>query len=72
MPIGGGAIYGKDYAPIDRRAGRMAREIALERVKAGEKEALVTVAFAPGVGEALEVVGGGLQSVGSAIFDLRF
>jgi S-adenosylmethionine synthetase len=56
VPIGGGAIYGKDHAHIDRRAVRMAREIALREVEKGARECLVTVAFAPNVHEPLEVV----------------
>jgi S-adenosylmethionine synthetase len=56
VPIGGGAIYGKDHAHIDRRAARMARDLALREVGKGARECLVTVAFAPNVHEPLEVV----------------
>jgi S-adenosylmethionine synthetase len=49
VPIGGGAIYGKDPRKVDPRGQRMAREMALEIVKSGDAhEATVWLAWRPG------------------------
>jgi S-adenosylmethionine synthetase len=55
IPIGGGAIYGKDLAHIDRLGATMARRFALDMVMNGSKEALVKVCFAPGIDEPLSI-----------------
>jgi S-adenosylmethionine synthetase len=48
VPIGGGALYGKDPHKPDRRGTLRARELAIAEVRAGAEEALVTLVFAPG------------------------
>ena len=49
VPIGGGALSGKDPHKIDRAMALRARQIAKHLVMAGvTKKALVTLAFAPG------------------------
>ncbi|MBM3977974.1 MAG: methionine adenosyltransferase [Planctomycetes bacterium] len=48
VPIGGGAIFGKDPHKVDRRGAKRAREKAIELVKGGAREARVTLAWAPG------------------------
>lgn len=55
IPIGGGAIYGKDLTHIDRLGAYMARRYALEMVLNGSKEAIVKVCFAPGMNEPLSI-----------------
>jgi S-adenosylmethionine synthetase len=55
IPIGGGALYGKDLAHIDRLGSFQARRYAVEMVQAGAKEAMVRVCFAPGMEEPLSV-----------------
>lgn len=55
VPIGGGAIYGKDPMHIDRLGARRAREMAMERVKGGAGECLVRLVYAPNVGEELDL-----------------
>ena len=56
VPIGGGALSGKDFAHIDRAGARAAREAALRAVRTGARECRVTVAYAPNVDEPLDVV----------------
>ena len=56
VPLGGGAIYGKDPRHVDRFGARAAREIALDAVRRGARECLVRAAFAPNVPEPLDVV----------------
>ena len=55
IPIGGGAIYGKDLCHIDRLGATMARKFALDVVLSGAKEAIVKVCFAPGMNEPLSI-----------------
>ena len=55
VPIGGGALCGKDFAHIDRAAAMAAREAAVEAVKGGARECKVTLAYAPNRDEPLEM-----------------
>ncbi len=55
IPIGGGALYGKDLSHIDRLGSYAARKFALELVAHGSEEALVSVCYAPGVNEPLHI-----------------
>ncbi len=55
VPIGGGAIYGKDPMHVDRFGARKAREMAIEAVKKGARECLVRAVYAPNVAEPLDV-----------------
>ena len=48
VPIGGGTVHGKDPLKPDVRAQRIAREIAVEKVREGSTEATVWVVFRPG------------------------
>ena len=49
VPIGGGAVHGKDPRKVDPRGQRMAREMALDIVKRGQaREATVWLAWRPG------------------------
>lgn len=48
VPIGGGAWSGKDFNKVDRLGGFLAREIALDTVRAHGGEALVEVRYEPG------------------------
>lgn len=47
IPIGGGALSGKDPRHIDRYAARIAREAALLAVSTGANECQVTLNYAP-------------------------
>ena len=62
VPIGGGALCGKDFAHIDRAAALAAREAAVEVVRGGAKECKVTLAYAPNLHLPLEV---GVEVVGA-------
>ena len=55
VPLGGGAIYGKDPMHVDRFGARKAREMAIEAVKNGAGECLVRAVYAPNVAEPLDV-----------------
>ena len=55
VPIGGGAIFGKDLAHIDRVAAYASRAAALDAVKGGAKECKVVLCYAPNVDEPLDV-----------------
>jgi S-adenosylmethionine synthetase len=55
VPIGGGALSGKDPTHVDRVGARLAREMALRDVKAGAGECLVRLTYAPGVSEPIDV-----------------
>ena len=55
VPIGGGAICGKDPTHIDRVGARLAREIALGAVKNGASECMVRLTYAPGVPEPIDI-----------------
>ncbi len=51
VPIGGGTIHGKDPHKPDVRSQRIARERAVDHVRAGATEATVWVVFRPGDAE---------------------
>lgn len=55
IPIGGGAIYGKDLSHIDRLAAFEARKQAVNLVAQGANYAEVRLAYAPGIDEPLSV-----------------
>ena len=55
IPIGGGALYGKDLSHIDRIGAFAARRFALNMVKNGSREATVIICFAPGMNEPLSI-----------------
>ena len=55
VPLGGGALYGKDPTHVDRVGARLAREMALQEVRAGADECLVRLTYAPGVDEPIDV-----------------
>jgi S-adenosylmethionine synthetase len=55
IPIGGGALYGKDLSHIDRLGAFQARRWAIQQVQGGASECLIKVAFAPGMEEPLAV-----------------
>jgi len=48
VPIGGGAISGKDPHKIDKCGALRARQLAKQLVRAGADEATVTLGWAPG------------------------
>lgn len=48
VPVGGGTVHGKDPLKPDVRSQRLARELAVERVRDGADEATVWVVFRPG------------------------
>lgn len=56
IPIGGGALYGKDPTHIDRVGARRARELALGRVTGGAEECLVRLTYAPGMSEPIDLM----------------
>jgi S-adenosylmethionine synthetase len=56
VPIGGGALSGKDLSHIDRAAAYSLREAAVQAVQGGAKECLVTGVWAPNVGEPLDII----------------
>jgi S-adenosylmethionine synthetase len=58
VPIGGGALSGKDLTHIDRAGAYAARRAALAVVSRGAHECLVRVAYAPNVDQPLEVSSG--------------
>ena len=47
VPIGGGALSGKDLSHIDRAAACAGRQAALHAVRSGARECRVTLAYAP-------------------------
>ena len=47
VPIGGGALSGKDFSHIDRAGAYAARHAALKAVVSGAKSCQVTLAYAP-------------------------
>lgn len=55
IPLGGGALYGKDLSHIDRLGSYSARKFALELVAKGSSEALVSVCYAPGVNTPINI-----------------
>jgi S-adenosylmethionine synthetase len=55
VPIGGGALSGKDLAHIDRVASYGARDAAVRAVKSGAKECLVRLTYAPNHLEPIDI-----------------
>jgi S-adenosylmethionine synthetase len=55
IPIGGGAIFGKDLAHIDRAGAYETRRIAIEAVRSGATECKVVACYAPNTDEPLDV-----------------
>ena len=47
VPIGGGALFGKDLSHIDRAGAYAAREAALDAVRQGARECKVLLCYAP-------------------------
>jgi S-adenosylmethionine synthetase len=56
VPIGGGALSGKDLTHIDRAAAYALRQAAVHAVRGGATECLVTGVWAPNVGEPLDII----------------
>ena len=56
VPIGGGALSGKDLSHIDRAGAYAARHAALQAVQTGARACRVTVAYAPNRDVPLDVV----------------
>jgi S-adenosylmethionine synthetase len=55
VPIGGGALSGKDPTHIDRVGARRAREMALQHLNRSVRESLVRLTYAPGIDEPIDV-----------------
>ncbi len=55
VPIGGGALSGKDLSHIDRAGNYAARQAAIGAVVGGAKECLVRVSYAPNEPQPLDV-----------------
>ena len=55
VPIGGGALCGKDLSHIDRAAAHAARAAALHAVRSGARECKLTLAYAPNRDEPMDV-----------------
>ncbi len=55
IPIGGGALSGKDLSHIDRAGAYATRRACIEAVENGAKEALVRVTYAPGIAGPLDI-----------------
>ena len=56
VPIGGGALSGKDLTHIDRAAAYALRQAAIHAVQNGGKECQITGVWAPNIGEPLDVI----------------
>ena len=56
IPIGGGALYGKDLSHIDRLGAFAARKYAIELMAHGTSEVFVSVCYAPGMDTPLDVI----------------
>jgi len=56
VPIGGGALSGKEPTHVDRAGARMAREMALHNVVEGVEECLVSLVYAPGCANPIGVL----------------
>jgi S-adenosylmethionine synthetase len=56
VPIGGGALSGKDLSHIDRAGAYAAREAAVHAVRTGAGECRITLAYAPNCDLPLDVV----------------
>ncbi|HEY0840186.1 MAG TPA: methionine adenosyltransferase domain-containing protein [Vulgatibacter sp.] len=55
VPLGGGALSGKDLTHVDRAGAYAARQAAVTAVATGASECLVKVAYAPNLDEPLDV-----------------
>ncbi|MBS1711249.1 MAG: methionine adenosyltransferase domain-containing protein [Armatimonadetes bacterium] len=55
VPIGGGALYGKDPRHIDRFANTACRDAAIHAVRTGATECPVTACYAPNLSKPVEV-----------------
>jgi S-adenosylmethionine synthetase len=55
IPLGGGALSGKDLAHIDRAGAYAARRACIAAVENGAKEAMVRLTYAPGISAPLDV-----------------
>ena len=55
IPLGGGALSGKDLSHIDRTGAYAARKACIEAVCNGAKEAQVRITYAPGINDPLDV-----------------
>jgi S-adenosylmethionine synthetase len=55
VPIGGGALSGKDPTHIDRLASFAARDAAVQAVRTGAQDCLVRLAYAPNVSMPLDI-----------------
>ncbi len=55
VPIGGGALSGKDLTHIDRAAAYAARKAAVEAVHQGARSCQITLCYSPGIHEPLDV-----------------
>jgi S-adenosylmethionine synthetase len=55
IPLGGGALYGKDLTHIDRLGSYATRKYALELMARGASEAMVTICYAPGMNIPLDI-----------------
>jgi S-adenosylmethionine synthetase len=55
VPIGGGALFGKDPKHIDRFASATCMEAAIHAVQTGAKECQVTVCYAPNQSQPVDV-----------------
>ena len=55
VPIGGGALYGKDPKHIDRVASSICREAAIHAVRTGATECQVTACYAPNLSHPVDV-----------------
>ena len=56
IPIGGGAMSGKDFSHIDRCGAIAARSAAIQAVRSGARECKVVLVYAPNIDEPLEIV----------------
>ena len=56
VPIGGGALSGKDLSHIDRAAAYALRQAAIHAVRGGARECQLTGVWAPNQGRPLDVV----------------
>jgi S-adenosylmethionine synthetase len=55
IPIGGGALAGKDFSHVDRAGSYAARQAAVHAVETGAQACLVTLTYAPNHDAPLEV-----------------
>ena len=55
VPLGGGAISGKDVAHIDRVGAYAARRAAIDAVCSGARTCMVTLVYGPNIDEPLDV-----------------